>query len=64
VYALDDSGTEPWEAAAYEIALINIYEGGRSYDGQYRQWLDAAGFTNFRRELMANNMSLIRAVRG
>ena len=64
-YVLDDSGTKPWEAAAYEIAFINIYEGGRSYtDRQYRQWLDAAGFTNFRRELMANNMSLIHAVMG
>ena len=63
-YVLNDARTEPWEAAAYEIAFINLYEGGSSYtDGQYRQWLGDAGFVSVERALMANNMSLIRAVK-
>jgi len=63
-YVLNDDRSEPWEAAAYEIAFINLYAGGGSYtDGQYRRWLDDAGFVNVERALMANNMSLIRAVK-
>ena len=63
-YVLNDLRTEPWEAAAYEIAFINIYQAGQSYtDGQYRQWLIEAGFAQVERVLMANNMSLIRAVK-
>src|SRR5689334_6636044 len=64
-YVLDDACREPWQALAYDVVFANIYESGRSYtDGQYRRWLEAGGFREITRELMPNNMSLIRAVKG
>jgi hypothetical protein len=63
-YVLNDARSEPWEAAAYDVAFINIYDGGQSYtDGEYRRWLKDGGFTQVDRRLMANNMSLITAVK-
>jgi hypothetical protein len=61
-YVLDDDRRTPWEAAAYNIAFINIYESGQSYtDGEYRSWLKSGGFIDVERKLMPNNMSLITA---
>ena len=61
-YVLDDKRRTPWEAAAYDVAFINIYDAGQSYtDGEYREWLTAGGFAKIERELMPNNMSLIKA---
>jgi ubiquinone/menaquinone biosynthesis C-methylase UbiE len=63
-YVLDDACREPWQALAYDVVFANIYESGRSYtDGEHRRWLDAGGFREITRELMPNNMSLIRAVK-
>lgn len=61
-YVLDDARASPWEAAAWDVAFINIYEAGQSYtDREYREWLQAAGFGQIERQLMANNMSLLTA---
>jgi SAM-dependent methyltransferase len=61
-YVLDDEHRSPWEAAAYDVAFINIYDAGQSYtDGEYRRWLQAGGFGAIERKLMRNNMSLITA---
>jgi hypothetical protein len=61
-YMLDDSRSSPWEAAAYDVAFLNIYRGGRSYtDGEYRRWLQAAGFGQIERILLPTNSSLITA---
>jgi hypothetical protein len=61
-YVLDDFRSAPWEAAAYDVAFINIYQDGQSYtDGEYRQWLTDAGFHKIDRKLLANNMSLVTA---
>lgn len=61
-YVLNDEGTSPWEAAAYDVAFINIYQAGQSYtDRQYRDWMGDAGFHQFERQLMRNNMSMITA---
>jgi hypothetical protein len=63
-YVLDDECREPWEAAAYDVVFLNIYEHGRSYtDGEYRRWLEAGEFSDIKRELLPNNMSLITARR-
>jgi O-methyltransferase domain/Dimerisation domain len=61
-YVLDDTRSSPWEAAAYDVAFINIYQGGQSYtDGEYRRWLRDGGFDQIDRKLMGNNMSLVTA---
>jgi len=61
-YILDDTRTSPWEAAAYDVAFLNIYQGGQSYpDGEYRRWLRDGGFDQIDRKLLANNMSLVTA---
>ena len=61
-YVLDDARSSPWEAAAYDVAFINIYQGGQSYtDGEYRRWLKDGGFGQIDRKLLGNNMSLITA---
>jgi SAM-dependent methyltransferase len=61
-YVLDDQCREPWEAAAYDVVFLNIYDEGRSYtDGEYRRWLEAGGFAGIKRELLPNKMSLITA---
>jgi hypothetical protein len=63
-YVLNDARSSPWEAAAYDVAFINIYDGGQSYtDGEYRRWLEDGGFTQVDRRLMANNMSLVTALK-
>jgi SAM-dependent methyltransferase len=59
-YVLDDTRSSPWEAAAYDVAFINIYQGGQSYtDGEYRRWLKDGGFDQIDRKLLGNNMSLV-----
>ena len=61
-YVLDDSRASPWEAAAWDVVFINIYEAGQSYtDAEYRNWLEAGGFGQIERQLMGNNMSMITA---
>lgn len=61
-YVLDDSRLAPWEAAAYDVAFLNIYPAGRSYtDGEHREWLRAAGFEKIERVLLPINSSLITA---
>jgi len=61
-YVLDDQRREPWEAAAYDVVFLNIYDQGRSYtDSEYRNWLEVGGFGKIDRVLLANNMSLITA---
>ncbi|MDH3444562.1 MAG: methyltransferase, partial [Deltaproteobacteria bacterium] len=61
-YVLDQARASPWEAAAWDVAFINIYDAGQSYtDQEYREWLQAAGFGRIERQLMGNNMSLITA---
>lgn len=63
-YVLDDARAAPWEAAAYDVAFINIYPSGQSYTHcEYRGWLEAAGFFRIERQLLKNNMSLITAQR-
>jgi hypothetical protein len=33
------------------LGFLNIYDHGQSYtEGEYRQWLAEAGFTNIRRD--------------
>ncbi len=61
-YVLDDSRSIPWEAAAYDVAFINIYPSGQSYtESEYNGWLSDAGFVNIERTLLSNKMSLIAA---
>ena len=61
-YVLDDERDSPWEAVAYDVAFMNIYEAGRSYtEGEYRAWLAAAGFQDIHRKLLATKSSLITA---
>ena len=35
-YVLDDTRSSPWEAAAYDVAFINIYPSSR-----YRKWISS-----------------------
>lgn len=63
-YVLDDSRLAPWEAAAWDVAFLNIYRGGRSYtDAEHRDWLRAAGFGKIQRTLLPVNTSLVKATK-
>lgn len=59
---LDDSRLAPEEMLAANLNYLNIYDGGQAYtEGEYRSWLDAAGFENIERVIISNGESIISA---
>ena len=47
---------------AANLNYLNIYDGGQAYtEGEYRSWLDAAGFENIERVIISNGESIISA---
>lgn len=61
-YALDEERREPWEAAVFDIAFLNVYEAGQSYrDSEYRAWLADAGCTDIRSERLGTGTTLFVA---
>ena len=47
---------------ASSLNFLNIYDGGQSFtEGEYRQWLDEAGFEDTERVVLPNGNSIITA---
>ena len=45
---LADSRLEPVQTVAQNLVFLNIYDGGQAFtEGEYRGWLDEAGFADF-----------------
>jgi SAM-dependent methyltransferase len=59
---IDDSRLSPPKAVAYNLVFLNVYDEGMAYtEGEYREWLEAAGFTDVQRHLLADGYSVIVA---
>lgn len=59
---LDDSRLTPPQTVRINLVMLNAYDGGQGYtEGEYRQWLANAGFTDIQRDEPINSMSVIVA---
>jgi ubiquinone/menaquinone biosynthesis C-methylase UbiE len=59
---LDDSRLTPAETAAFNLVFINVYDGGQAYtEGEYRSWLEEAGFERIERSSLPGGFGLITA---
>lgn len=59
---LDASRLTPAHTVRINLVMLNAYDGGQAYtEGEYRQWLTAAGCTDIRRDEPINGMSVIIA---
>ena len=61
-HILDDSRSTPAETAVFNLVFLNIYEDGQAYTtGEYREWLEEAGFGEVERTLLEGGSSLVTA---
>jgi len=61
---LDDSRSEPAVVALANLAFLSLYEGGQAYtESEYRTWLEDAGFTDVKREMLTRNDTIISATK-
>jgi len=61
---LDDNKISPVHVIGASLLFLNIYEEGRAYvEGEYRRWLDEAGFENFTRRYLSDNKGIITATK-
>ncbi len=61
-WVVDDSRTAPMNAVSHNLVFINFYHHGQAYtEGEHRAWLEAAGFTDVRRQAMPGDYGLITA---
>ena len=61
---LDDSRLTPSYAVSSNLSYLNIYEEGRAYtEGEYRAWLQEAGFEFLERVVVEDGTSIIKAVK-
>ena len=59
---LDDSRLTPVEMLGMTLNYLNVYDGGQAYtEGEYHNWLAAAGFADIERVVLPNSESIIRA---
>ncbi len=59
---LDDSRLAPSYAVSSNLSYLNIYDEGRAYtEGEYREWLEDAGFVFLERIVVEDGTSIIRA---
>lgn len=59
---LDDSRLWPAYAVSSNLNFLNMYEEGRAYtEGEYRTWLEEAGFAGFERVVVTDGTSIIAA---
>ncbi|MDX1616992.1 MAG: methyltransferase [Candidatus Promineifilaceae bacterium] len=59
---MDDSRTSPPETAAFNLVFLNVYDHGQAYtEGEHREWLEEAGFTEVERTLLPDGNSFISA---
>ena len=59
---IDNSRTSPPELVGFNLVYINVYDKGQAYTEQeHKDWLEEAGFGNFRRDILADRSSIITA---
>jgi SAM-dependent methyltransferase len=59
---IDDSRLSPPGAVAYNLVFVNVYDEGQAYtEGEYTEWLEAAGFIDVQRRLLPDGNSVIVA---
>ena len=59
---LDDSRLAPSYAVSSNLSYLNIYDEGRAYtEGEYRAWLEEAGFVFLERVVVEDGTSIIKA---
>ncbi len=61
-YILDDSRLAPAPSLGINLFFINAYDDGEAYtEQQHRDWLDEAGFVEFRRKILPDGRSAVTA---
>ncbi len=61
-WVLDDSRLTPQNTVLYNLVLLNAYEHGEAYtQGEYRQWLAEADFTDIECVLKPDGASILTA---
>ena len=59
---IDNSRVSPHKLVAFNLVYINVYDGGQAYTEQeHKDWLEEAGFGNFKRTILPDGSSIIRA---
>ena len=59
---IDNSRTSPQKLVGFNLVYINVYDDGQAYTEQeYKDWLEEAGFGGFRRTILADESSIIKA---
>ncbi len=62
---VDDSRLTPPADAAFNVVLLNIHEGGCCHtEGEHREWLDRAGFTDFKRQPLPGGSQVVTTRKG
>jgi len=59
---IDNSRTSPQKLVGFNLVYINVYNDGQAYTEQeHKDWLEEAGFGNFRRTIQDDGSSIITA---
>ena len=59
---IDNSRISPRKLVGFNLVYINVYDEGQAYTEQeHKDWLEDAGFESFRRTILADGSSIIRA---
>jgi ubiquinone/menaquinone biosynthesis C-methylase UbiE len=59
---IDNSRTSPEKLVGFNLVYINVYDEGQAYTEQeHKDWLEEAGFGNFKRDILADGSSIITA---
>jgi ubiquinone/menaquinone biosynthesis C-methylase UbiE len=59
---IDNSRTSPQKLVGFNLVYINVYDEGQAYTEQeHKDWLEEAGFGNFRRTILDDGSSIITA---
>ncbi len=59
---VDDSRVTPPVNVSFNLVFLNVYDDGCCYtEGEHREWLDQAGFTDFERQTLPDGSQIITA---
>jgi len=59
---IDNSRTSPKKLVGFNLVYINVYDEGQAYTEQeHKDWLEEAGFGKFKRDILADGSSIIKA---
>ena len=59
---IDNSRISPPELVSFNIVFVNVYDEGQAYTEQeHKKWLEEAGFGDFRRKILSDGGSIIKA---